>query len=246
MKNTNAKQWTQEQYEVYASSFRNGDAILANGKWCKTREENDEIYAEGVFDKHMHALPFPINDEQQRGQHYAFDQEYTDTPCEIVTLDDYMPQDGDRVVWLGEHVLQFYTGEEDVVVDPEEVNTVKNGKVELWVISSHTIEFAEFIAIDVEKLPEKSKWGYIPRWENIKDFSNSLAADDTNIEKNIEEISVVNKATEVLSEWYGKETTHQRLIEDLANMVSTVVLEGDYQLAQIGLNLIKQLEEEVK
>ena len=243
MKNTNAKRWTQEQYEVYASSFRDGDAILANGKWRKTREENDEIYAAGVFDKNIHELPFSIKDGNQQGQYYAFDSLYTNTPCEIATLDEYTPQDWDRVIWLGEHVLQFYTGEEDIVVDPEEVSMVKNGKVELWVVSSHK---AEFIAIDVEKLPEKSKWGYIPRWENIKDFSNSLEAGDTNIEKNIEEISVVNKATEVLNDWYGKETTYQRLIEDLANMVSTVVLEGNYQLAQIGLNLIKQLEEEVK
>lgn len=240
---TNTKQWKKEQYEVYASSFRDGDAILANGKWRKTREENDEIYAAGVFDKNIHALPFSIKDEQQQGQYYAFDSMYTNTPCEIATLDEYTPQDWDRVVWLGEHVLQFYTGEEDVVVDPEEVSTVKNGKIELWAVSSHK---EEFIAIDVEKLPEKSKWGYIPRWDNVKELNDHPATNERTDNCGIKSIDSTIEAVEVLTDWYGKETTHQRLIEDLANMVSTVVLEGNYQLAQIGLNLIKQLEEEVK
>lgn len=239
MTNTNAKQWTQEQYEVYASSFRDGDAILANGKWNKAYEEHGIVWCDTKS-------PLLVNETRQNvleGNCYIFDLEYTETPCEITTLEEYMPQDWDRVVWLGEHVLQFYTGEEDVVVDPEEVSTVKNGKVELWVVSSHK---AEFTAIDVEKLPEKSKWGYIPRWENVKGFNKSLATDDADTEEFIKEISTVTKANEVLSEWYGKETTHQRLIEDLTNMVSNVVLEGNYQLAQTGLNLIKQLKEEIK
>ena len=243
MTNTNVKQWTQEQYEVYASSFVDGDAILADGKWCKTQEENDEIYAESVFNKHMSAFPFPINDEQQRGQHYAFDPEYTDTPCEIVTLDEYMPQDNDRVIWLGQHILQFYTGKEDVVVDSEEVSKVKDGKINLWVVSSHKEEFVE---IDVEKLPEKSNWGCIPRWDNVKEFDDHSAVNESTDNCEIKSADSVIEAVEVLNDWYGKETTHQRLIEDLANMVSTVVLEGDYQLAQIGLNLIRQLGEEVK
>ena len=241
---TNTIQWEKEQYEAYASSFVDGDAILASGRWNKVYEEYGFVWSDVLHIEMDYSLP--INETQQNGIEgscFVFDPEYADTPCEIATLEGYMPQDKDKIIWLGEHVLQFYTGEEDVVVDPEEVSTVENGKVELWVDSSHK---AEFIAIDVEKLPEKSKWGYIPRWENVKGFNSSLAVDGYPDKCENKGTDSTIEAVEVLTDWYGKETTHQRLIEDLANMVSTVVLEGDYQLAQIGLNLIKQLEEEVK
>lgn len=237
--NTNVKQWKKEQYEVYASSFVDGDAILANGKWNKIYEEHGIAWGDVK-------PPLLVNETRQNvleGNCYVFDSEYTDTPCEIATLDEYMPQDNDRVIWLGQHTLQFYTGKEDVVVDSEEVSKVKDGKINLWVVSSHK---EEFIEIDVEKLPEKSNWGCIPRWDNVKEFDDHSTVNESTDNCEIKSVDSVIEAVEVLNDWYGKETTHQRLIEDLANMVSTVVLEGDYQLAQIGLNLIRQLEEEVK
>ena len=239
MTNTNVKQWKKEQYEVYASSFVDGDAILANGKWNKIYEEHGIAWSDVN-------PPLLVNETRQNvleGNCYVFDSEYADTPCEITTLDEYMPQDGDRVIWLGQHTLQFYTGKEDVVVDSEEVSKVKDGKINLWVVSSHKEEFVE---IDVEKLPEKSNWGCIPRWDNVKELDDCSVVNESTDNCEIKSADSVIEAVEVLNDWYGKETTHQRLIEDLANMVSTVVLEGDYQLAQIGLNLIRQLGEEVK
>lgn len=242
--NTNTKQWKKEQYEVYASSFVNGDAILANGKWCEVWEFEDTVYGKNVIQKDTLCLPLPINvvhNNEAEGSCAVFDSEYTDAPCEIATLDEYMPQDNDRVIWLGQHILQFYTGKEDVVVESGEISEVKEGKISVWVVYEE-----KFVEVDIDKLPEKQLWGYIPRWDNIKGFNNTLLVEDVVAIDEAEESSVVNKAVEVLSDWYGKETTYQRLIEDLVNMVSMTALDGDYKLSQTALNLVQQLEEELK
>ena len=243
MTNTNTKQWEKEQYEVYASSFVDGDAILAGGKWCEVYEKYGSIYSDAIHSKIYFSLPVNdrIHQEEAEGGYYVFDEEYTDTPCEIVTLDEYMPQDNDKVVWLGDYALQFYTGEEDVVVESGEISEVKEGKISVWVVYEE-----KFVEVDIDKLPEKQLWGYIPRWDNVKGFNNTLMVEDVAVIDETEDSSVVNKAVEVLSDWYGKETTYQRLIEDLVNMVSMTALDGDYKLSQTALNLVQQLEEELK
>lgn len=250
MTNINVKQWTWAQYEAYAISFVDNDAIFADGKWNKVYEENGAVWSD-ILHNEMY-FPLSVNETLKNGVESScsiFKSEYTDTPCEIVTLEDYMPQDDDRVIWLGDGLFEFFTGKEYVTVFPAEVFTVKNGKVGMKSSSpSFDIPYShsDDILVDVNELPEKQLWGYIPRWKNVKGFNSSLAVDGYTDNCGIKSIDSTIEAVEVLTDWYGKETTHQRLIEDLANMVSTVVLEGDYQLAQIGLNLIKQLEEEVK
>lgn len=242
--NTDTKQWEKEQYEVYASSFVDGDAILADGKWNKVWEFEDNIYGKNVMQKDTLCLPLPINITQNNkteGSCATFDSEYTDTPCEIATLVEYMPQDGDKIIWLGDYALQFYTGEEDVAVDSGEISEVKEGEISVWVVYEE-----KFVEVDIDKLPEKQLWGYIPRWDNVKGFNNTLIAEDVAVIDEAEDSSVVNKAVEVLSDWYGKETTYQRLIEDLVNMVSMTALDGDYELSQTALTLVQQLEEERK
>ena len=242
---TNTIQWEKEQYEAYASSFVDGDAILVSGRWNKVYEEYGVAWCDANF-------TMSINEtlhNEIKSNHYIFDSEYTDAPCEIVTLDDYTPRDKDKIIWLGDGVFEFFTGKEYVTVFPAEVFTVKNGKVGMKSSSpSFDIPYShsDDILVVVNELPEKQLWGYIPRWKNVKELNDHPAMNEYTDNCRVKSIDSTFEAVEVLTDWYGKETTHQRLIEDLANMVSTVVLEGDYQLAQIGLNLIKQLEEEVK
>lgn len=250
MTSTNVKQWKKEQYEVYASSFVDGDAILADGKWNKAYEENGDVLS-NLLHKEMH-FPLSINEAKQgkvEGSCSVFNAECTDTPCEIVTLDEYIPQNNDKIVWLGDGMFKFFTGKEYATVFSAETFTVRNGKVGLKSASpSFDVPYNhnEDILVEVSELPEKQLWGYIPRWDNVKELDNHSAVNECTDNCEIKSADSVIEAVEVLNDWYGKETTHQRLIEDLANMVSTVVLEGDYQLAQIGLSLIRQLEEEVK
>lgn len=250
MVNTNTKQWEKEQYETYASSFTNGDAILANGKWNSVYEENGFVWS-NILHSEMH-YPLPINEAQQNeveGNYFIFDSECTDTPCEIVTLDKYMPRDGDKIVWLGDGILEFFTGEEHVIVFSTEDFRVKNGKVGLKSASpsfSVPYEHSEDILVDVNELPEKQLWGYIPSAKNTKELNNhSTVRERTEKCENKDDSSVL-KAIELLIEWHGEDIVQQLLIEDLANIVSTAVLHDKHQLAQEGLDLINELKRGVK
>lgn len=95
------KQFTEEKIKVYASAFRERDAIWCNGKWWEVERYGAVLLA------YIEDNNYIIN-EENNGIYQGIDSGFnsfnaiSNNPYRVTTLVDYELSGGEKIVWLGE------------------------------------------------------------------------------------------------------------------------------------------------
>lgn len=214
--------FTDEQIRIYASQFREGDAIWCNGKWWEVVTDLENLTNKLTINSNDNS--FFIND----GEKYSFDaflSGFTRTskkPYRVTTLRDYELQSGEKIVWLGENGGSRTFGKTYSVVNGHSYYNDKGH--EMFISSSY--------------------WGIIPRYEQVENNKQI----DTNITLTPEDIEKLNQFNSVfhdskhLVELLDSLGSYEQANELTKNLLSVkeVVDNVDRQRNQIAKELMRK------
>lgn len=144
------KQFTEEQIKVYASSFREGDAIWCNNSWHEVKQigfgklaieldGNDLIINFGEVQGYKEVVEGFLKNEEVGVTH----------PYRVTTIRDYSLQGGEKIIWLGES---------------DDFRTF--GKV-YDVLSPDSAEDVYYIDSGLAWTPYGNSWGVIPTYKQV-------------------------------------------------------------------------------
>lgn len=193
------KQFSEEQIEVYASAFEEGDAIWSDGKWHEVFHEGDSLsivslnqyhiknlYGEGVINGFKNVL------------------ESSGVPYRITTLKDYELQGGERAIWLGQKYRNNLTfgWSYDINISKETGHPVFRGN-----------DGVAYIA-------EESEWGIIPRYEQVALQNKQEDSTFTVLEQKLVELR--KECNELQKNIPDKQGYERKLAEVVINLEETI------------------------
>lgn len=150
-----------DKARAYAAAFREGDAVKIGDKWHEVKRYTASITST-VF---AESNPYNLNYDIEGKGHYegiakGFLKSRVDSPYEIVRPKDYEVQIGDKIVWLGETIMQgdrseFTFGKTYEVFVSEDGSLIYKNDMTIMLLASYLKE-------------KNSMWGVIPKWSNVK------------------------------------------------------------------------------
>lgn len=147
--NNGTFEWSQEQVEAYARSFRAGDAVWCNGEWVKVFHLNESC---ALLTETSN--PYVIRDNGDnvvtRGFYYEV------TPFQVTTLADYELQGDEKMVWLGPTDRYRTFGKVYMACN----------YFDAW--GKWFIAYSRDNDWELVKPKVGNPWGVIPRYENVK------------------------------------------------------------------------------
>lgn len=127
--------FTEEQIEWYATYFRKGDAVWASDKWYKfisPQFYTIEMFTEGLYQ------------------------------YKVVTMNEYYPSVGDRIVWLGESNSSLNFGSLFEVQNNDKHNTYS----ECFIVDNEGVSLYLYEHESLHKY-----FGVIPKFENVRELT---------------------------------------------------------------------------
>lgn len=154
---------SEEQIEVYAAAFREGDAVKVGDKWYKVNKNknwnNTVHFVPDICIKDNDFFLNYLNSDIERhykGMTEGFNSSYeVKRPYKIIMPKDYEAKDGDKLVWLGK-TNDFLT-----------FGKVYEASGAVSMLGTHYIAddgSCRFIAPLAVKY-----WGVIPKWKNVEE-----------------------------------------------------------------------------
>lgn len=150
-----------DKARAYAAAFREGDAVKIGDKWHEVKRYTASITSTVFAESNPYNLNYDIEGKgRYEGIAKGFLKSRVDSPYEIVRPKDYEVQTGDKIVWLGETIMQgdrseFTFGKTYEVFVSEDGSLIYKNDMTIMLLASYLKE-------------KNSMWGVIPLYENVE------------------------------------------------------------------------------
>lgn len=147
------ERFTNKQIEVYASSFREGDAIWCGGEWHEVLEDQIHFSRLSAYAEGNSFIVNEGSDGNFQGVNFGFSRTSTSkNPYRVTTLNHYKLKGGEKIVGL------------------DEDDNITFGKIHTVYMKGET-PFVDF-GNTIEGTPTNGDaWGVIPRYEQVKSIN---------------------------------------------------------------------------
>jgi len=153
--------WSVAQIRAYAGAFREGDAVMSDGKFSQVLKRKSDGIHYAIDGLNPFLINYHREGELAVGISHGFLKSHVKTPYEIVTPKDYEVQEGDKLVRLGK-TIEYYGCSEFTFGETYEVFRSEDGYL-FYKNDMTTALLASYLK------EEGDMWGVIPKWENVKE-----------------------------------------------------------------------------
>ena len=229
--------FSEEQVEVYAAAFREGDAVKVDDRWHEVIEDKEHVPFRSVghqVNTSEENIVCRLNyfDNDFKGVVDGFKS--TKPPYIITTPKDYEVQEGDKLVWLGETQKQ---GEQHMLTFGQIYDVVKGSKGD-WLVYKNDM----YTSILARSVKHRWKfWGVIPRWKNVKG-DKEMMGDGLKCNAGNKAPSPEQQAFEFLFE-QDASLVHAYLIDRIRILAKEYLDHKDYVNARRAIDVLERMKE---